>query len=254
MEGAERNGQVAGVDPQAGQRAARLEHAQGAFKGGLQSQRLDRGIDATAAGQFEDFLDHVDFAEVQGDVGAQTTGDFQPAVNAIYRDDGAGAAQSGSCGGAQADRALGEHHHYVANLDVGRLGPGKAGGHDVRAHQHLFVAQAVRYGGQVGLGVGNQYVLGLGTVDAVAKTPSTHGFVAVAAAAAVLRGQAVLAGIGGEAGADGAGDDPLAFLVALYVAPELLDDADRFMTDRQAAGHRVLTLEDVYIGAADGGG
>src|SRR5690606_5872365 len=118
----------------------------------------------------------------------------------------------------------------------------------------LFVAQAVRYGGQVGLGVGNQYVLGLGTVDAVAKTPSTHGFVAVAAAAAVLRGQAVLAGIGGEAGADGAGDDPLAFLVALYVAPELLDDADRFMTDRQAAGHRVLTLEDVYIGAADGGG
>src|SRR5690606_21805416 len=149
---------------------------------------------------------------------------------------------------------LGEHRHHITDPDIGRFGAGKAGGHDVRAHQHLLVAQAVRHRRQVGLGVGHQYVLGLGAVDAVAETPAPHGLVAMALAATVLRRIAVLAGVRGEAGADGTSDDPLTFLVALHVAAQLLDDTHRLVTHCQALGHRVLTLEDVHVGAADGGG
>ena len=61
------------------------------------------------------------------------------------------------------------------------------------------------------------------------------------------------AGVGGEAGADGAGDHPLAFPVALHVAAQLFDDAHRFVTDGQAGSDRVFTLENVDVGAADGG-
>jgi hypothetical protein len=42
-------------------------------------------------------------------------------------------------GGAQAYRALREHRHAVADADAAALGAGEAGGHDVRAHQHLLV-------------------------------------------------------------------------------------------------------------------
>ena len=83
-------------------------------------------------------------------------------------------------GGAQTDRPLGEDHHDVADLDVGGIGAGEAGGHDVGAHQHLLVGQAVRHWCQVGLRIGYQHVLGLGTIDGVAEAPAAHGLVAVA--------------------------------------------------------------------------
>src|SRR5690606_32001385 len=122
---------------------------------------------------------------------------------------------------------------YVADPDVGSLGAGEAGRHDVRTHQYLFVGKTVRHRRQVGLGVWHQYIVGLGAVDAVAEAPATHGFVTVAATAAVLGGKAVLAGVGGEVRADRAGDHPLAFLVAAHVAPELFDDAYRLVADGQ---------------------
>jgi len=162
-------------------------------------------------------------------------------------------AQPGAGGGAQPDRALGEDHHDIADLDIGRLGASETGGHDVRTHQHLLVGQRVRHRRQVGLGIGHQHVFGLSAVDGIAESPAAHGLVAMAGAAAILSGQAVLAGVGGEAGADGAGDHPLAFLVALHVAAQLFDDAHRFVTDGQAGSDRVFTLENVDIGAADGG-
>jgi hypothetical protein len=59
-------------------------------------------------------------------------------------------------GGAQADRSLREHHHGVADADVGVLGALEAGGHDVGAHQHLLVAEPVGNGREVGLRVGHQ--------------------------------------------------------------------------------------------------
>jgi len=80
---------------------------------------------------------------------------------------------------------------------------------------------AGRLGGRGGGGIGHQYVFRLGAVDQVAEAPAGRRLVAVAAAqalrhqvAAVLRGRAILGGIGIEVGADGAGDHALAFPVA----------------------------------------
>ena len=76
----------------------------------------------------------------------------------------------------------------------------------------------------------------------------------MAGAAAVLRGKTVLAGIGREVRTNRAGDDALTLLVALHIAAELLDYPHGFVTNGQAGGDGVLTLENVYIGAADGRG
>ena len=121
-------------------------------------------------------------------------------------------------------------------------------------HQYLLIAKAVGYRRQVGLGVGHQHVFGLGAVDGVAKAPATHGLVAVTGAAAILGRQAVLAGIGVKAWADGASDYPLTFLVALNITAQFFDHPHRLMANGQAGGHRVFTLEDVHVSATDRGG
>src|SRR5690554_5769242 len=58
-EGVQRHGQVLGVDPQARQGAARLDHPQRLLEGLLQPQRLDGGVHAAPAGELEDLGDHV---------------------------------------------------------------------------------------------------------------------------------------------------------------------------------------------------
>ena len=259
--GRQRDRQIAGVNAQAGQRAAGLEHPQRRLEGGLRAQCLDRRICTAATGQLHHLGHHVALLVVQRHVGAQLAGDAQPVVVAVDADDGAGAQQPGTGGGAQADRPLGKHHHRVADADVGVFGTLEAGRHDVGAHQHLLIAQAVGDGRQVGLGVGHQQVLGLGAVDQVAIAPAGGGFVTMAAAAArchqvtaVLRRCAILRGIGVEVGADRPGNHPLALAVALHRAAQLLDHADRLVAHRQALGHRVLALQNVHIGAADRGG
>jgi hypothetical protein len=78
-------------------------------------------------------------------------------------------------GGAEADRALGEHDNAVADLDATAFRPGNARAHDVGAHQHLLVAEPVGHGGEVRHGVRHHDILGLATVDHVAEAPATDG-------------------------------------------------------------------------------
>ena len=59
------------------------------------------------------------------------------------------------------------------------------------------------------------------------------------------------AGVGPARGGDRPGDDALALGVAADGGTELFDDADGFVTDGQALGDGILTLEDVDVGAAD---
>src|SRR5690606_17329239 len=127
-------------------------------------------------------------------------------------------------------------------------------------HQHLLVAEAVGNGCEVGLGVGHQHVFSLGAIDEVAEAPAGGGLVTVATAlagrdqvAAVLRGGAVLCGVGVEVRADRAGDHALAFAVALYRAAEFFDHTDRLMADGEAGHDRIFAFQDVYVGAADRG-
>ena len=70
-------------------------------------------------------------------------------------------------------------------------------------------------------------------------------------AGAVLAQTAAQAGRGIAGWRDRAGDDPLAFLEASNRRPELLDDADRFMADRQASANRIFALQDMHVSAAD---
>ncbi len=156
------------------------------LEGELGAEGLDGGIHTAPAGDFEDFLHHVDVPEVQRDIGAHLSGDFQARVDTVHDNDAAGPAQFGTGGGAQTDGPLGENGHDVADLDISLFGAAETGGHDVRAHQHLFVGKCVRNRSQVGLGIGHQHVFGLGAVDGIAEAPAAHGFVAVAAAAASL--------------------------------------------------------------------
>lgn len=253
-EGIQRDGEVLGVDPEARQGAAGLDDPQRLLEGLLQPQRLDGGVHAASAGELADLVHHVHLAEVEGDVGTHLPGHLEALVDAVHGDDQPRATQPGAGGGTQADGALGEHRHAVADPDVGGLRPGEAGGHDVRAHQHLVIGEAVGHRREVGLGIRHPQVLGLGAVDGVAEAPATHGLVAVGVVAAVLGAAAVLAGIGGEARADGAGNYPLALPVALDVGAELLDHPHRLMAHDQPLLHRVLALEDMHVGATDGGG
>src|SRR5690554_2444263 len=163
-EGIQRQHQILGVDPQTGQGATGLEHLERLGEGRLGAQRFDRGIGAAASGQPHDLVDHIAVAEVQRDIGAHLPGDIQPVVVAVHGNDGGCPEQPGTGGGAQANRPLGEDHHGIADADVGILRTLESGGHDVRAHQHLLVGQTIGNRRQVGLGIGHQHVLGLGTV------------------------------------------------------------------------------------------
>src|SRR5690606_40984997 len=72
--------------------------------------------------------------------------------------------------------------------------------------------------------------------------------------APILRSDAILGGIGVEIGTDRTGDNALALLITLYRATQFLDHTHRFVTDSQAPGDRVLTLENVDVGTANSGG
>src|SRR5690606_36847167 len=113
------------------------------FEGQLGTQRLDGGVHAATAGDLENLLDHVHFAEVERHVRPHLAGDRQALLDPVDHDDAAGAAKLGARGGAKSDGALGEDRHDIANLDIGLFRAAKAGGHDVRAHQYLSVGQAV---------------------------------------------------------------------------------------------------------------
>ncbi|MCY1529273.1 hypothetical protein D9M68_644070 [compost metagenome] len=224
----------------------------------MQPQRLDRRIDAAPAGKAQDLVHDIAVAEVQRDVGAQCPGNIQPVGVSVYGDDGRGSQEPGSGRGAQADRALGENRHDVADADIGVFRALEARGHDVRAHQHLFVRQAVGHRRQIGLRVRHEHVFRLGAVDLVAESPAGRGLVTMAAAkphrrevAAVLRCDAVLGGIRVEVGADRPGDDPLPLLVVCYRAAKFFDDANGLMADSQPGRHRIFAFEDMDIGAAD---
>lgn len=181
-EGVQRDGKVAGIHAQAGQGAAGFEHTQGRFEGLLGAQRLNGRIHTAPAGDGHDLVNHVALVEVEREVGAQLFGNVQPVIVAVHRNDGGRAHQARPRRGAQANGALCKHHHGVADADACVLGTFEAGGHDVGAHQHLLVGQAVGHGGQVALRIGHQHVFSLRAANQVAKTPARRGLVAVAAA------------------------------------------------------------------------
>jgi hypothetical protein len=146
---------------------------------------------------------------------------------------------------------LREHRDEIADAHVAAFGAGEARRHDVGAHQHLFIGEAVRNGRKVGHGVRHQDVFGLASVDGVAELPAAHRLPPVRRAGPVLGMAAVEAGMAVAARRDRPGNHPLALAVAVHLRSELLDDADGFVADGQTLLDRILALEDVDVGAAD---
>jgi hypothetical protein len=191
--------------------------------------------------------------EVDDEVGSHLLCHLQPPRNPIDGDDGSGPHEPGARGGAEPDRALREDGNRIADSDSGVLGPSKSGAHDIGAHQHLLVSEAVGYGSEVRHRERNTEVFGLASVDGVAEPPSAGraGGSLRSAALGVMAGQA---GAALTAGGNGPDDDALPDVVAGHSRPEFRDDTHGLMSDGESGCHRVLAFEDVHVGAADGRG
>ena len=152
--------------------------------------------------------DRIGVPEVDRDVGPHSLGHRQAFRNAVDGDDAGRALEFRPGGRAQTNRALSEHRHRIADLDLAVFRPAKARAHDVRAHQHLFVGEPVGHGGEICRGVRHQQVLRLSAIDGVPEAPTAHGF------AAALRVVAVQARMALSARRDRADDDALPDAVA----------------------------------------
>jgi hypothetical protein len=68
----ERERQLACIDSEAREHAARFQHAQAALEGLLRAERLDCDVHATALGAPHDLGNRVGLPEVDGDIGAES--------------------------------------------------------------------------------------------------------------------------------------------------------------------------------------
>ncbi len=243
--GVDRQRQLAGVHAQARQGAARLEGAQAVLERLLGAERLDRNIDALAPGQPHDFADRVGFAVIDGVIGPQLPGHLQALRDGVDSDDATGAAQPCAGGGAQADGALRENGDRIAEPDAAVFGAAKPGTHDVRAHQHLLIGQAVGNRRQIRHRKRHFKILGLAAVDRVAEAPAADGVTAA------LRLAPVQAGMALATRRDGAHDHALANLVPGHAGAQFVDRANWLVPDRQARLDGILAFQDMDIGAAD---
>jgi len=177
----------------------------------------------------------------------ETLGHHEALGQAIHREDPRRAGESGAHRRAEPDRPLREHRHGVADPDAAALRAAESGAHDVGAHQHLFVAEVIGNRGQIRHRIRDEHVFGLAAVDRVPEAPSAHG---LSAALGLMATEAAMALATGR---DGASDHALPDLVAGNRISELLDHADRLVSNGEAAGDPILAFENVNVGAADGG-
>ncbi len=155
---------------------------------------------------------------------------------------------------AKADRSLRKNGHTVADADTARLRSAESRRHDVRTHQHLLVAKAVRDRREVRHRIGNEQIFGLGAIDRIAEAPATHCLPPAAFVSAALRMEPAQRSIGCPRRRYGSGDHALPFPIAENRRSKLLDNAYRFVAYRQSFGDGVLAFQNVHVGTADGRG
>jgi hypothetical protein len=145
----------------------------------------------------------------------------------------------------QTDRSLGEHRHAVTDLHIAALRPGDAGGSDVRDHEDLLIRQSLGDRCEIRPRIRHQEILGPRPIDGVPKPPSAHRTV-------TLRVDPIEAVETLPAGRDRADDDPLTNrILVLQALAELRDHAHGLVPEDQTASHRVLTLDNVNVCAAN---
>ncbi|MNY34189.1 hypothetical protein D3C86_1685110 [compost metagenome] len=117
---------------------------------------------------------------------AQLSRYAHPLGHGVDANDGGRPFETRTGHGTEADWPESENRNGIADADLAPLRAGKTGGHDVRAHQHLFVAQAVGNRAQVGQRIRHQHVFGLTAIDGIAELPAAGCLEAVAGVRAIL--------------------------------------------------------------------
>ena len=153
----------------------------------------------------------------------------------------------------EADGSGTDHNHHVADLHLPVLHADLvAGGQDVGEHRPLLRRDGVREWIHRCLRERNPHVLGLGAVDEVAEDPPDAGGALVGEA---VREHALLAHVAVPARADTGDDDAVAGLQRRHGGTDFGDGADALVAQDAPVldcGH--VPLENVQVGAADGGG
>ena len=142
------------------------------------------------------------------------------------------AAELRARGRAKPDRPLSENGDSVADFDATSLGSTKSSRHDVRAHQYLLVGQRTGHRREIDNGVGHTDKFGLAAVNRVPEFPPAYRFEAMLLGRPILAQATAQARTAVAARRDRAGDDLLSLAKARDGGSELLDDANRLMTDR----------------------
>lgn len=231
LEEVERTGFLEDADQHA--LAGVADDVDGQLGGVLVADALETDVGAEAVGAGADFRQRVAFLGIEH----QARAHFQRlglARRGHFQGDHLGrTGRLGAHDGAQADGAGADHHHVLAEQAAGLL-------HRVHAHRQRF-DQRAGFGGEIGRQLVEQfgrYVHQLGE-GAVVHQPGEGQLFAevVQAAAAVVAGAAVLAGVGG---------DPLAGDEAAHAGAELDDLAAEFVAEDALAldaGERVGLLD-----------
>ena len=243
--------ELAGVDPEARQRAARPKDAECRLECLLRSERLDRDVRTTAGRQPADLVEHVHAGVVEHDVGTHPAGHRLTCRVALDADDQARAHQTRAGRGAQSDRALGEDDDRIAESNAAGFGTGEARRRDIGQEDDLLVGQVLGDLREVRLGVRHDEELGLRAVDRVPEAPAAERLEPGAMAA--LRQPARQAGVALAARRDRADQNTLADLVADEARPELFDHPDGLVTQDEARPNRVFAFDDVDVRPADRG-
>ena len=105
-------------------------------------------------------------------VGTQPASDLNAVGDRLDPDDGRRPHQLGARHRTQADRTEREDRHRIADPHASALRTGKAGRHDVRAHQDLLVGEAVRDRAEIGHSVVDQHIFSLAAIDGIPEFPA----------------------------------------------------------------------------------
>src|SRR6266852_8762148 len=210
------------------------------------AHRLDRAIDAEAAGGLLDRFDRFRLRGVDWNR-AETLCELEAAVDHVDHEKTRRAKQMGGHDRHQSDRTRSDHGDGVARRYLRPLGREKACGQDVANEDCLFIAHAGRDGLQGVVGEWHHDVLGLATTKsaeilAIAKRRLLDALVEPATPAVVTV----------TARAEERGHHPIASLEASHLGSRVLDDAHELMAEHTALASWNSPVVDVKVGAADG--
>src|SRR5437870_4131051 len=213
--------------------------------GGQESHALDAGIGADAPGRLLDRLHRVGLPGIDRNP-AQLLRDLQPGFDHVDDKRPRRSEDLRAHRRHQAHRSGAYDRDDVARLDLRALGPEKARGEYVADEDRLLILHSLRDQLHGVVGVGDDDVLGLTTTQsAEVLTVAERAFVDALVEPALAAQSAV------PARGEEAGDDPVARLEAIDLAPDLFHDPDELMAEHRAGVHGSVAVENVEVGAAD---